>query len=95
MTTKVKTDPDYFTGKWFHSADGSDKTKGLGWQGQIIKALPDGSGYMVQLYEWLGGGPTIVKRVALADLDGWRLYDTDAEMRNYAQRYWRQQGFGR
>ncbi len=83
MTARKKA-TDYFTGKWFHSMDPSNPDN-LGWQGQIVKSMPDCQSYMVQLFSWIDGEPTIVKRVAVGDMDGWRIYDTNKEMLSYSE----------
>lgn len=90
MSTKnrrIRLTPDPFLGKWFHSMgyDKYDRPNDLGWQGQIVAVLPDGSGYMVRTYSWLDGSEARIRKVEMGAMDGWQIYESDAEMRDYSQ----------
>lgn len=64
-------------GKFFHSFDEDGYYE---WQGKV---LSHGSGFvLVQLYEWLSGGPSCQKLVPETSTTTWHFYNSDAEMRN-------------
>ena len=72
-----KIQKDELTGKWFHSFS---KPSVVEWQGQILLRVNEDN-YLVQLYEWVGGTPTIQKLVSLDEMKQWQFYDTTEEMK--------------
>lgn len=70
-------------GLWFHSRHDGD----LGWQGQVVRDLENGQ-YVVQLFEWGMGNPTVLKIVARADMTAWDFYGTNGDMKEAAERHW-------
>lgn len=71
-----------FLGRWFHSVDDEGA---IIWQGKLLAEVEPGL-YQVQLYSWLDGEPTVQKRIALADMRGWKFYRTNAAMRAVGDR---------
>jgi hypothetical protein len=68
--------------RWFHSF-GEEGV--VHWQGHILAEVSP-EVFLVQLYEWLGGEPSVQKLVPLIAMAGWDFYDTDKDM-NYTYRY--------
>lgn len=64
--------------KWFHSFNDSGN---IHWQGQVLGHVQDGF-YLVQLYEWMAGGPSNCEMVHFSRMVGWMFYCTDEEMLN-------------
>jgi hypothetical protein len=66
--------------KWFHSFTiNKDGTKAIEWQGQILVV---GENYIiVELYEWVGGFPNVLKVVPISQITTWNIYETDKEMK--------------
>lgn len=75
--------PSPIIGKWFHSFDKIETDK-VEWQGQVLGEVH--GMYLVQLYEWLMGEPTIQKLVHFEDMKKWNYYDDCKQM----QFYWEQ-----
>lgn len=69
-------------GKFFHSVrDGKIK-----WQGYVMAEQADGY-YLVQLFEWLMGEPSIQKVVHIGAMSDWEFYSSADEMNEaYARR---------
>ena len=67
-------------GKWFHVFDKNELT----WQGQIIAEV--NGFYLVQLYDWIMGEPTIQKLADLKNMVYWNFYDTVEDMRENYER---------
>lgn len=65
-------------GKWFHSFD-NGYTK---WQGQVIASVHNDEYYLVQLYDFIMGEPSIQKLVSLQDMLLWQFYDTNEQMKD-------------
>jgi len=74
-------------GLWFHSRHDGD----LGWQGQVVRDLENGQ-YVVQLFEWGMGNPTVQKIVPAADMAAWDFFGTNDDMKEAAERHWDKQG---
>lgn len=64
------------SGLWFHSR----KDGKIEWQGYVVRALESGN-YVVQLFEWLMGEPTVQKVVPFDQMKEWDFYPTDRAMR--------------
>ena len=75
-------------GLWFHSRHDD----GLGWQGQVVRELENGN-YLVQLYEWMMGEPSVQKVVSPTQMIAWDFYANDSQMRIAADEYWSRIGF--
>jgi hypothetical protein len=63
-------------GVWFHSFENGK----IQWQGKIIKDIKNGS-FLVQLYEWMIGDPSVQKIVAFEQMKDWNFYPSAEEMR--------------
>ncbi len=70
-------------GLWFHSNhDGH-----LGWQGKIEKYLGAGT-YLVQLFDWFMGTPSIQKIIPDSAMSEWHFFATSEDMKTYAETHW-------
>ena len=73
-------DEDPLVGKFFHSV----RHGKLHWQGQILARIPRTNFYLVQLFEWMLGGPSDqrVVRVSLmaSEFNQWIFYETNGDM---------------
>ncbi len=69
------------TGLWFHSRHDDD----IVWQGQIVRDLGNGK-YLVQLFEWIMGEPSVQKIVLASDMTAWDFYGTNDEMNEASER---------
>ncbi len=69
-------------GKFFHSfhPDGE-----ILWQGYVIAEQADGY-YLVHLFEWMLGEPSVQKVVHLGEMADWELYDSAEEMNDAYER---------
>ena len=66
-------------GKYFHSFSEEGK---LNWQGQIV-GIPHLGYILVELFDWLTGGPNGGKLVPIGDATyNWNIYETAEEMNN-------------
>jgi hypothetical protein len=63
-------------GLWFHSLNGGK----IKWQGQVVRDVPPDA-YAVQLYSWIMGEQLEITVVKASDMDEWRFYETDSDMR--------------
>jgi hypothetical protein len=77
----MKTDgagkKENLVGKYFHSANENNKIE---WQGVVI-GEPQPGWYLVQLFEWASGEPTVQRLVPIEKMIGWLFYaDADAMM---------------
>ncbi len=70
--------PD-LVGLWFHSRDDQGEIQ---WQGHII-GRPEPGLYLVQLFEWLMGSPSVVRLVRADAMTGWQFYRTGEAMREW------------
>ena len=57
---------------WFHSLDEQDAVE---WQGRVISPAYGGC-YIVQLYSWLGGCPTVQTLVPASAMRRWRFFSS-------------------
>lgn len=63
-------------GLWFHSR----KNGMVEWQGCVVRHLRNGN-YVVQLFEWAMGTPTVQKVISFGEMKEWDFYATDRAMR--------------
>ena len=69
--------PEKLVGKYFHSVNETNKSE---WRGVVIGELQPGW-YLVQLFEWTSGEPSVQRLVPIEKMIGWSFYpDTDAMM---------------
>lgn len=61
-------------GSFFHG------TASPGWQGCVV-AEPAPATYLVQLFNWLDGGPSAQRLVSISEMKGWQFYDDADSMR--------------
>ena len=66
-------------GRCFHSRDAEGKIK---WQGHVIGSPKRGL-YLIQLYEWILGRPSIQRFVRIEEMESWFFYSDHEEM-NYS-----------
>jgi hypothetical protein len=67
--------PEKLVGKYFHSASETNKFE---WQGMVI-GEPHPGWYLVQLFEWASGEPSVQRLVPIEKMIGWLFYpDADA-----------------
>lgn len=76
--TKANYRRDKLVGKWFHTFDENGKVE---YQGEICDSIARKPGYyLVELYEWISGGPSCYKVVHIDNMDGWSFYDSADHM---------------
>jgi hypothetical protein len=80
MTTKERTIKSQaavvgMVGRWFHSFE-NDRVK---WQGNVLAQVSD-ENYLVQLYDWLVGQPSIQVIVPFSQMREWWFYSTPEQM---------------
>ena len=63
-------------GQYFHSI----KDGRVLWQGLVIGDIGDGKHYLVQLFEWLMGEPSIQRIVTIEEMRDWFFYDSAEQM---------------
>jgi hypothetical protein len=68
---KKLTNPCDFVGRFFFSF----KNDELQWQGQIISRVSEGV-FLVRLHEWTTGESGSQVLFSVADMMGWKFYDT-------------------
>lgn len=80
---------DTLNGLFFHSTTSETKegksVETVLWQGLILGS-PFPGYYLVQLFEWLMGGPSCLRLVRIEEMTSWRLYPTGDEMREAWER---------
>lgn len=69
-------------GCYFHSLN-EDGT--ASWQGQV-QSSPEPGVYLVQLYEWGFGRPSVMRLVRIEDMIGWNFYATAEDWTDYYER---------
>jgi hypothetical protein len=70
-----KPETEKLLGKYFHSVNEDNKIE---WQGVVI-GEPHPGWYLVQLFEWTSGEPTVQRLVPIEKMVGWLFYpDADA-----------------
>ena len=70
---------DGLVGLFFHSISAGNEVE---WQGRIVKELPS-ERYLVQLYDWMLGDPSLKKIVQISEMAAWRFYDSAEEWRDW------------
>ena len=63
-------DKQNLVGKYFHSANEDNKIE---WQGVVI-GQPHPGWYLVQLFEWTSGEPSVQRLVPIEKMMGWLFY---------------------
>ena len=75
MKAETLGKPENLVGKYFHSANETNKIE---WQGMVI-GEPHPGWYLVQLFEWASGEPSVQRLVPIEKMVGWLFYpDADA-----------------
>lgn len=64
-------------GHWFHSLDANEQ---ILWQG-VVLSRPKPGWYLVQLFEWFMGEPSVRKLVPFEQMANWLFYATNEEMK--------------
>lgn len=82
MKTPTKPAPKQFqeqpfVGTFFHSLD---EQKHIEWQGRVVGS-PEPGLYLVQLFEWGMGDPSVQQIVGIHDMRDWLFYATAEEMK--------------
>lgn len=73
--TQEQHDNLNLVGKFFHSVDGKG---GLRWQGTILSE-PSPDMFLVQLFDWVMGQPSIQKLIPINEMNDWIFYSTHDE----------------
>ena len=84
MNTKTDKKPpsaaqNVLTGQFFHSLDGDGQ---VNWQGYVVGS-PEPGWYLIQLYSWADGGPTLRRLVSFSEMKDWLFYES-AEAMNFS-----------
>jgi hypothetical protein len=72
-----KSKSDCLVGRFFHAIEGGK----ISWQGVVIGRISDGC-YLVQLFEWPMGEPSVQRIVAVSEMSRWLFYSDAEEMRH-------------
>jgi len=62
-------------GRWFHTWEKDE----LAWQGTVEAEILPGW-YLVQLFEWFHGEPSVQRVVRIEEMTGWHLYPSREDM---------------
>jgi hypothetical protein len=76
MKAEMSEKQEKLVGKYFHSASETDKIE---WQGMVI-GEPHPGWYLVQLFEWASGEPSVQRLVPIEKMIGWLFYPDAAAM---------------
>ena len=76
------TGPHYFVGKFFFSF----KNDELQWRGRIISKVSEGV-FLVRLHEWTTGESSSQVLFSVADMMGWKFYDSAEDWRSALAEY--------
>jgi hypothetical protein len=68
--------PALLIGQCFHSLD---EEKQIQWQGQVI-GNPEPGLYLVQLFEWMWGNPSVRRLMKIEDMLDWLFYENAGAM---------------
>ena len=75
MEADTVTRTEKLVGKYFHSVNGNNKVE---WPGVVI-GEPHPGWYLVQLFDWTSGAPSVQRLVPIEKMTGWLFYpDRDA-----------------
>lgn len=75
MSTVRKNKNTDLVGQYFHKIENEKLT----WQGLVI-GKPEAGFYLVQLFEWLMGEPSIQRIVEIKEMSEWFFYDSADQM---------------
>jgi hypothetical protein len=70
MKAEMLREPEKLVGKYFQSANESNQIE---WQGIVI-GEPHPGWYLVQLFEWASGDPSVQRLVPIEKMIGWLFY---------------------
>jgi hypothetical protein len=70
MKAEMSGEPEKLVGKHFHSANETNKIE---WQGVVI-GEPHPGWYLVQVFDWTSGEPTVQRLVPIEKMIGWLFY---------------------
>jgi hypothetical protein len=75
MEVETATKAEKLVGKYFHGANENNKVE---WQGVVI-GEPNPGWYLVQLFDWATGKPSVQRLVPIEKMNAWLFYpDRDA-----------------
>jgi hypothetical protein len=75
LEAETATETERLVGKYFHAANEDNKVK---WQGVVI-GEPHPGWYLVQLFDWASGKPSVQRLVPIENMNAWLFYpDRDA-----------------
>ena len=70
MKAEMSGQPEKLVGKYSHSAN---ETNQIEWQGLVI-GEPYPGWYLVQLFEWSSGDPSVQRLVPIEKMNSWSFY---------------------
>jgi hypothetical protein len=76
MKPEMEAKTEKLVGKYFHSASETSKIE---WQGVVI-GEPHPGWYLVQLFDWASGEPSVQRLVPIEKMIGWLFYADAAAM---------------
>jgi hypothetical protein len=76
MKAETSGKPEELVGKYFQSADETNKIE---WQGLVI-GEPHPGWYLVQLFEWASGDPSVQRLVPIEKMIRWTFYSSSDAM---------------
>ena len=80
METETASKAEKLVGKYFHGANENNKIE---WQGVVI-GEPNPGWYLVQLFDWATGSPSVQRLVPIEKMNAWLFYpDRDAMTSSY------------
>src|SRR5262245_8428237 len=78
MEAETVTQTEKLVGKYFHSASENDKVE---WQGVVVEE-PHPGWYLVQLFDWTSGEPSVQRLVPIEKMTAWLFYPDRAAMKS-------------
>ena len=80
LEAETATKTEKLVGKYFHGANENNKVE---WQGVVI-GEPNPGWYLVQLFDWATGNPSVQRLVPIEKMNAWLFYpDRDAMTSSY------------
>jgi hypothetical protein len=76
MKDEMAAKRERLVGKYFHSGNENSKIE---WQGVVI-GEPHAGWYLVQLFDWASGEPSVQRLVPIEKMIGWLFYADGAPM---------------
>ena len=76
MESETATRTEKLIGKYFHGANENNKVE---WQGVVI-GEPHPGWYLVQLFDWTSGKPSVQRVVPIEKMTAWLFYPDRAAM---------------